>query len=80
MYDGQLRNVTIKMVELLTGAAITALSAIGLAIVKRSRCKLILRQKCFSFGIGFTEVPLHLPTPKRQESAEEATVNAKDSA
>ena len=65
------------MPELLaSGAALTAVSAIAIACIKRSRCKLILSNPKWSFGIGFTEVPLKLNAPKQQESAPAVIENA----
>ena len=64
------------MPELLTGAVLTALSAVALACIQRSRCKLILSNPKWSLGIGFTEVPLKLNAPKQQESAPAVIENA----
>ena len=46
------------MPEIVTGAIATALSAVLIAIINRSRCKLLVSDR---FAIGFTEQALQLP-------------------
>ena len=45
------------MPELLTASIATALSAVLIAIINRSRCKLLVSDR---FALGFTEQPLQL--------------------
>ena len=62
------------MPEIVTGAIATALSAVLIAIINRSRCKLLVSDR---FALGFTEQPLQLgrapilpqPSPGLTENA-----------
>ena len=62
------------MAEAITAAIVGATSAAALACISRSRCRFLVSKNGTSFGIGFSEVPLPLPSPTNQELARNKNV------
>ena len=60
------------MPEAITAAIVAAVSAAALACISRSRCRFLVTQNGTSFGVGFSEVPLPLPSPTSLEKNEKA--------
>ena len=54
------------MTEAITAAIVAAVSGAALACISRSRCRFLVSKNGTSFGIGFSEVPLPLPSPTSQ--------------